>query len=78
MRWRPHKANAAEKAGLKKLIYTSPTAAMGPLRDGMDESAQLLSGILYGATKDASEMYLMGFKFILQWSGRERNENQEL
>lgn len=53
--------DAAEKAGLKKFIYTSSTAAMGSLRDGMDETAQLLPGDLYGATKAASEMYLMGF-----------------
>ena len=53
--------DAAEKAGLKKFIYTSSTAAMGALRDGMDETAQLLPGDLYGATKAASELYLMGF-----------------
>ncbi|MBW7453432.1 NAD-dependent epimerase/dehydratase family protein [Paenibacillus sepulcri] len=54
-------ADAAERAGLHKFIYTSSTAAMGDLRDGMDETAQLLPGNLYGATKAASEMYLMGF-----------------
>jgi nucleoside-diphosphate-sugar epimerase len=52
---------AAEKAGVKKFVYTSSTAAMGVLRDGMDEAAQLLPGDLYGATKASAEMYLMGF-----------------
>lgn len=52
---------AAEKAGVKKFIYTSSTAAMGTLRDGMDETAQLLPGDLYGATKASTELYLMGF-----------------
>lgn len=51
----------AEKAGVKKFIYTSSTAAMGSLRDGMDETALLLPGDLYGATKASSEMYIMGF-----------------
>ena len=54
--------DAAEKQGVKKFIYTSSTAAMGPLRDGMDERAQLLPGNLYGATKASTEMYLMGFE----------------
>jgi len=53
--------NAAEKAGVKNFVYTSSTAAMGALRDGMDETAQLLPGDLYGATKASAEMYLMGF-----------------
>jgi nucleoside-diphosphate-sugar epimerase len=53
--------NAAEKAGVEKFIYTSSTAAMGALRDGMDETAQLLPSDLYGATKASTEMYLMGF-----------------
>lgn len=52
---------AAEKAGVKNFIYTSSTAAMGPLRDGMDETALLLPGDLYGATKASAEMYLLGF-----------------
>jgi nucleoside-diphosphate-sugar epimerase len=53
--------DAAEKAGVKKFIYTSSTAAYGPLRDGMDETALLLPNNLYGATKASSEMYIMGF-----------------
>jgi nucleoside-diphosphate-sugar epimerase len=54
-------ADAAEKAGVKNFIYTSSTAAMGPLRNGMDETALLMPGDLYGATKASSEMYLLGF-----------------
>jgi nucleoside-diphosphate-sugar epimerase len=53
--------DAAEKAGVKKFIYTSSTAAYGLLRDGMDETAQLLPNNLYGATKASSEMYVLGF-----------------
>lgn len=53
--------DAAEKAGVGKFIYTSSTAAYGPLRDGMDETALLLPNNLYGATKASSEMYIMGF-----------------
>ena len=53
--------DAAEKAGVKKFIYTSSTAAYGDLRDGMDETAQLLPNNLYGATKASSEMYVLGF-----------------
>ena len=53
--------DAAEKAGVKNFVYTSSTAAMGPLRDGMDETALLLPGDLYGSTKASTEMYLLGF-----------------
>lgn len=53
--------DAAEKAGVKNFVYTSSTAAMGPLRDGMDETALLIPGDLYGATKASTEMYLLGF-----------------
>ncbi|QGQ97315.1 NAD(P)-dependent oxidoreductase [Paenibacillus psychroresistens] len=61
--------DAAEKAGLQKFIYTSSTAAMGDLRDGMDETALLLPNNLYGATKAASEMYLMGFNMYYSGQG---------
>lgn len=53
--------DAAERSGVRSFLYTSSTAAMGPLRDGMDETAPLLPGDLYGATKASAEMYLMGF-----------------
>lgn len=52
----------AEKAGVRNFVYTSSTAAMGPLRDGMDEQALRIPGDLYGATKAATEMYLLGFR----------------
>lgn len=54
-------AETAEKFGIEKMIYTSSTAAMGPLRDGMDEEALLIPGDLYGSTKASAEMYLIGF-----------------
>ncbi len=54
-------AETAECAGVKNFVYTSSTAAMGQLRNGMDESALLIPGDLYGATKASSEMYLIGF-----------------
>lgn len=54
--------DAAEKAGVKNFVYTSSTAAMGDLRDGMDETALRMPGDLYGSTKAASEAYLLGFR----------------
>lgn len=54
-------ADAAERAGVKNFVYTSSTAAMGLLRNGMDETALLMPGDLYGATKASAEMYLLGF-----------------
>lgn len=53
---------AAERAGVKNFIYTSSTAAMGHLRNGMDETYMCLPGDLYGATKASSEAYLLGFR----------------
>lgn len=55
-------AETAEEMGMEKMIYTSSTAAMGPLRDGMDENARLLPENLYGATKASAEMFLLGFR----------------
>lgn len=54
-------AQTAEQAGVKNFIYTSSTAAMGPLRNNMDETALLMPGDLYGATKASTEMFLLGF-----------------
>ncbi len=54
--------DAAEQAGVKTFIYTSSTAATGPLRSGMDETALRMPNDLYGATKAATEVYLMGFR----------------
>jgi UDP-glucose 4-epimerase len=51
----------AEKAGVQKFIYTSSTAAMGHMRQGMDESAANLPLDLYGSTKSASEAFVLGF-----------------
>ncbi|MDR1642068.1 MAG: NAD(P)-dependent oxidoreductase [Clostridiales bacterium] len=54
-------AEAAEKNGVAKFVYTSSTAAMGDLRDGMDETALRMPGDLYGATKASAEHFLLGF-----------------
>jgi len=51
----------AEKAGVKKFIYTSSTAAMGHNRQNMDETAANLPLDLYGSTKSASEAFVLGF-----------------
>jgi UDP-glucose 4-epimerase len=51
----------AEKAGARKFIYTSSTAAMGHTRQNMDETAANLPLDLYGSTKSASEAYVLGF-----------------
>ncbi|MDR3019580.1 MAG: NAD(P)-dependent oxidoreductase [Treponema sp.] len=51
----------SEKAGVKKFIYTSSTAAMGHMRNGMDETAVNLPLDLYGSTKSATEAYVLGF-----------------
>ena len=68
--------DAAEKAGVKRFVYTSSTAAMGSLRDGMDETAQLLPGDLYGATKASTEMYLMGFNNYYNGQGDSGNKTK--
>jgi UDP-glucose 4-epimerase len=51
----------AEKAGVKKFIYTSSTADMGHMRQGMDETVANLPLDLYGSTKAASEAFVLGF-----------------
>jgi UDP-glucose 4-epimerase len=50
---------AALNAGLKKVITTSSTAAMGQMRPIMDESTCTRPLDLYGATKAATEAYLL-------------------
>ncbi|MCL2231366.1 MAG: NAD(P)-dependent oxidoreductase [Treponema sp.] len=56
----------SEKAGVEKFIYTSSTAAMGVMRNGMDETVVNLPVDLYGSTKAASEGYVLGFtKYFL-------------
>jgi UDP-glucose 4-epimerase len=54
-------AEEAERAGVRNFVYTSSTAAMGVFHDGIDESAPCRPRDLYGATKAASEAYLIGF-----------------
>ena len=54
--------DACERAGVKNFIYTSSTAATGNLRNGMDETALRIPTDLYGSTKAASELYLLGFR----------------
>jgi UDP-glucose 4-epimerase len=51
----------SEKAGVEKFIYTSSTAAMGRMRNGMDETYVNLPIDLYGSTKSANESYVLGF-----------------
>jgi len=51
----------SEKAGVDQFIYTSSTAAMGRMRNGMDETAANVPLDLYGSTKAASEAYVLGF-----------------
>lgn len=52
---------AAEQAGVERFLYTSSTAAVGEFRGTMDESIDLRPTDLYGATKMASEAYILGF-----------------
>ena len=51
----------AEGAGVKQFLYTSSTAAVGEFRPHMTESIDPRPMDLYGATKAASEAYLLGF-----------------
>jgi UDP-glucose 4-epimerase len=51
----------SEKAGVERFIYTSSTAAMGRMRNGMDETVMNLPLDIYGSTKSASEAYCLGF-----------------
>jgi UDP-glucose 4-epimerase len=52
----------AEQAGIKNFVYTSSTAAIGNLKDGTDENSRCEPDTLYGATKAASEQFLIGFR----------------
>lgn len=54
-------AEKAEEAGVKQFLYTSSTAAVGEFRPHMTEGIDLRPMDLYGATKAASEAYLLGF-----------------
>lgn len=61
---------AAEQAGVSTFVYTSSTAAVGYLDDGMDETAACRPTDLYGATKAASEAYLLGFRQYYTGQGK--------
>ncbi len=52
---------AAEGAGVQQFLYTSSTAAVGEFRPLMNESIDTRPMDLYGATKAASEAYLLGY-----------------
>jgi UDP-glucose 4-epimerase len=62
---------AAERAGVGQFIYTSSTAAVGPMPDHTDEETLRRPDDLYGATKAATEMFLLGFdQFYAKQGGR--------
>jgi UDP-glucose 4-epimerase len=62
---------AAEKAGVKQFIYTSSTAAVGPMPGDVDENTIRKPDDLYGATKAATELFLLGFRqYYAQQGGR--------
>jgi UDP-glucose 4-epimerase len=52
----------AARAGCKKFIMTSSTAAMGRMRPSMREVTSNLPMDLYGATKAAGEAFVLGFR----------------
>lgn len=51
----------AAKAGVKHMIYTSSTAAMGEFRPQMQEEMKLKPTDFYGATKASTEAFLLAF-----------------
>ena len=53
---------AAADAGCRQFLYTSSTAAMGEMRSPMHEDLRCLPIDLYGATKAASEAFVLGFR----------------
>jgi UDP-glucose 4-epimerase len=63
-------AQKAEELGVKNFVYTSSTAAMGKFFDGIDETVQEAPSDIYGATKAASEKYLLGFKQFYTGQGK--------
>jgi UDP-glucose 4-epimerase len=50
---------ACAELGVKKFIYTSSTAALGPFFADMNEQHRTMPNTLYGATKAASESYVL-------------------
>jgi UDP-glucose 4-epimerase len=48
----------AIKKGAKKIIFTSSTAAVGPIKKKTDENARCFPSDFYGATKGAVELFI--------------------
>ncbi|HEX3046271.1 MAG TPA: NAD(P)-dependent oxidoreductase [Bacillota bacterium] len=59
----------AAKLGVKHLIYTSSTAAIGEFRSLMKENLDLRPNNFYGATKAATEAYLLAIANVYQIRG---------
>lgn len=57
-----HLLQAAHDRGCNRFIYTSSTAAFGELRPIQQESLCTLPQDLYGATKAASEAFVLGYR----------------
>lgn len=53
---------AASQAGCQQFVYTSSTAAMGEMRRPMQEDLRCIPTDLYGATKSATESFVLGFR----------------
>jgi UDP-glucose 4-epimerase len=49
----------AIRSGVKKILYTSSTAAVGDLRSVMDENSRSLPNSFYGASKAATECFIL-------------------
>jgi len=61
----------AELEGVKKFIYTSSTAAVGPMHGDTDETSLPNPDDLYGATKASTELFLLAFRqFYAKQGGR--------
>jgi UDP-glucose 4-epimerase len=56
-----HFFDMSVEAGVKQMIYTSSTAAMGEFRPDMHEELKPKPTDFYGATKAATEAYLLAF-----------------
>jgi UDP-glucose 4-epimerase len=54
---------AAAEAGVKHLIYTSSTAAIGPFKPHMEEGMHISPSDYYGATKASTEAFLSAFSY---------------
>jgi UDP-glucose 4-epimerase len=48
----------AIKKGAKKIIFTSSTASVGPIKKNTDENARCFPSDFYGATKGAVELFI--------------------